>query len=131
MKNHKRPLVYSCSGCSSVAQLANQCAVRLDREQLAEMSCISGVGGGVPALTQLACSGRPILAIDGCALACVKACLTQVGIVPDTHLVLNQMGARKRYHADCGEGEVAMIWQVVRDAVQDLGDMQPVKIDRM
>jgi len=39
------PLVYSCSGCSSAAQLANQLAIRLDREGLAETSCIAGVGG--------------------------------------------------------------------------------------
>ena len=64
------PLVYACSGCSSVAQLANHCAIRLDREGWAEMSCISGVGGGVALLVKLARSGRPILALDGCALGC-------------------------------------------------------------
>ncbi|WP_317850995.1 MULTISPECIES: putative zinc-binding protein, partial [unclassified Pseudomonas] len=41
------PLVYSCSGCSNVAQLANTVALRLDRAGLAEMSCIVGVGGHV------------------------------------------------------------------------------------
>ncbi|TAK94969.1 MAG: zinc-binding protein, partial [Aquabacterium sp.] len=41
-------LVYACSGCSSAAQLANHLAVRLDREGIAEMSCIAGVGGRVP-----------------------------------------------------------------------------------
>jgi uncharacterized metal-binding protein len=34
-------LVYSCSGCSNAAQLANHLAVRLDRTGVAEMS----VGG--------------------------------------------------------------------------------------
>ena len=43
-----RPLIYSCSGCSSAAQLANHVAVRLDRAGVAEMSCIAGVGGDVP-----------------------------------------------------------------------------------
>ncbi len=38
------PLVYACSGCSNVAQLANDLALRLDRARLAEMSCIAGVG---------------------------------------------------------------------------------------
>lgn len=45
-----RMLVYSCSGCSNVAQLANRIAVRMDRTGVAEMSCIAGVGGEVPAL---------------------------------------------------------------------------------
>lgn len=38
------PIVYSCSGCSSAAQLANYLALRLDRSGSAEMSCIAGVG---------------------------------------------------------------------------------------
>ena len=44
------PLVYSCSGCSSAAQMANHLALRLDRAGAAEMSCIAGVGGGVAAV---------------------------------------------------------------------------------
>ncbi len=65
-----RPLVYSCSGCSSAAQLANQIAVRLERSGVAEMSCIAGVGGGVASLVKTACSGRPIIALDGAARWC-------------------------------------------------------------
>ena len=41
------PLVYSCSGCSSAAQMANYLALQLDRQGEAEMSCIAGVGGNV------------------------------------------------------------------------------------
>jgi uncharacterized metal-binding protein len=46
-KEAEKPLVYSCSGCSSSAQMANYLAVQLDRQGLAEMSCIAGVGGNV------------------------------------------------------------------------------------
>jgi len=125
MKTEPLPLVYSCSGCSSVAQLANDCALRLDREKKAQMSCISGVGGGVASLVKLAQSGRPVLALDGCALACVKACLQQAGVVPDVHLVLNQQGARKRFHADATEDEREHIWQQVEDAVQTMQTLEP------
>ena len=59
------PIVYSCSGCSSAAQLANHVALRLDRCGAAEMSCIAGVGGDVPHLMKTARSGRPIIALDG------------------------------------------------------------------
>ena len=107
------PLVYSCSGCSSVAQLANDLAVRLDHEAMAEMSCISGVGGGVPVLVRRARSGRPILALDGCVLACAKACLANVGVEPTRHIVLNQYGATKRYHQDSTDAERAAAWEIV------------------
>ena len=59
------PLVYSCSRCSSAAQMANHVALRLDREGEAEMSCLAGVGGNVPHLVNIARSARPILALDG------------------------------------------------------------------
>ena len=114
------PLVYACSGCSSVAQLANTCAVRLDREGLAEMSCISGVGGGVKSLVKLAQSGRAILALDGCALACASACLSNAGVNPDRHLVLNREGAKKYFHADASVEEVEQVWQVVQHALREL-----------
>ncbi|MDK4679512.1 putative zinc-binding protein [Kingella negevensis] len=61
-----RPLIYSCSGCSDVAQLANDTAVALDHADEFEMSCISGVGGKVPTLVKKAQSGRPMLMIDSC-----------------------------------------------------------------
>ncbi|MCC6353379.1 MAG: hypothetical protein IT577_05805, partial [Verrucomicrobiae bacterium] len=41
------PLVYSCSGASSAAQMANHLAIRLDRMGVAEMSCAAGLGGDV------------------------------------------------------------------------------------
>ena len=128
MSSRALPLVYACSGCSSVAQAANRMAVDLDRVGRAEMSCISGVGGGVRALVKTARSGRPILALDGCALACVKACLATAGVTADVHLVLNQLGAKKRYHADCGDEELAVASALVDEAVATL--QQKIDTDR-
>ncbi|MEO8418912.1 MAG: putative zinc-binding protein [Methylophilaceae bacterium] len=94
------PIVYSCSGCSSVAQMANYIALQLDKQGVAEMSCIAGVGGDVPHLLKIAHSGRPIVALDGCPLACTKGCLARHGIEPDSYHLLNQYGAKKIYHTD-------------------------------
>jgi len=96
----KLPLVYACSGCSSAAQMTNHLALTLDREGIAEMSCIAGVGGGVAALVRTAQAGRRILALDGCVLQCVCACLANAGLVADTHLLLSDYGVKKRQHAD-------------------------------
>lgn len=110
------PLVYSCSGCSSAAQLANHVALQLDRRGVAEMSCIAGVGGDVPYLLKIAHSGRPIVALDGCPLVCVKSCLSRHGIEADRHYQLNQYGVKKRYHADFDLDEAeAVITQVMTD----------------
>lgn len=103
------PLVYSCSGCSSAAQMANQLAVALDRRGLAEMSCIAGVGGDVASLVKLAKSGRPIVALDGCALACVRNCLARHGVSPAVYHLLSEKGVRKKYHQDFDPAEAEAI----------------------
>lgn len=124
MPTRTDPLIYSCSGCSNVAQLANTLALRLDRAGIAEMSCIAGVGGGVPSLVRVARSGRPLVAIDGCKLECAKACLRQVGVEPDLHVMLGDFGIRKRVGEDCSEEQtdrledelVEMVWRLQRQS---------------
>lgn len=125
MKRRDMPIVYSCSGCSSAAQLANRLALMLDRDGHAEMSCIAGVGGGVPGLVKTACSGRPILALDGCAMACVSACLARVGVVPDRHVLLSDHGIRKLKHCDPDPDDVARLYEAV--ALQEIAALSASK----
>lgn len=94
--------------------MANQMALWLDRAGAAEMSCIAGVGGGVAGLVRTAQSGRPILALDGCVLHCVRACLERAGVRPDMHLTLSDHGVRKRKHADFDQEQAQAVY---RDAV--------------
>lgn len=98
MSDNTLPLIYSCSGCSNVAQLANSIAVEMSHRGLVEMSCIAGVGGGVKSLVKKAQSDRKIIALDGCALHCVKHCLENQGVQAHQHLTLNEldMGLKKR-----------------------------------
>ncbi|MCB1989053.1 MAG: putative zinc-binding protein, partial [Burkholderiaceae bacterium] len=109
-----RPLVYSCSGCSSAAQLANHVALRLDRAGVAEMSCIAGVGGDVPSLVRTARSGRPIIALDGCPLNCVQGCLSRHGITADRHYQLQQYGVKKRRHEDFDPAQASTVLEQVK-----------------
>lgn len=107
------PLVYACSGCSGAAQMANALAVRLDREGLAEMSCIAGVGGDVPALLKIARAGRPIIVLDGCRLHCARNCLARHAILPSLHIDLSCEGVRKRMHEDAPAAEAEHVWHAV------------------
>ena len=100
------PIVYSCSGCSNIAQLANRIAVELDREGVAEMSCIAGVGGGVKSLVKKAKSGRKIISLDGCPLHCVKHCLALHDIESTYHYTLTEYGIKKQSHADFSHSDV-------------------------
>jgi uncharacterized metal-binding protein len=90
--------------------MSNALAVRLDRAGEAEMSCIAGVGGHVRKLVKTARAGRPILALDGCHLACVKACLAQHGIEAENHVVLSDLGIKKSYGQDFDPQEADRIY---------------------
>jgi uncharacterized metal-binding protein len=118
-KNEK-PLVYSCSGCSNAAQMANYLALRLGRSGVAEMSCIAGVGGNVKKLVHTALSGRKIIVIDGCPLACSRACLANHSVQPDQFFDLNEFGIKKRVHEDFDKSEADEILQLVQEKIKEL-----------
>jgi len=118
--NKPRALVYACSGCSDVAQLANEVALRLDHEREAEMSCIAGVGGGVPGLVRTARSGRPIVAIDGCQMHCVQHCLANADVAPTEHVRLYEQGLKKRKGALYDEAAIAAVTAQVGELIARL-----------
>ncbi len=91
--------------------MANALALRLNREGLAEMSCIAGVGGGVPALLRVARQPRPVLALDGCALRCVCACLAGAGVQASRGVNLADFGVKKSKHTDFCPDEAERIWR--------------------
>lgn len=117
-------LVYSCSGCSSAAQMANHLAVQLDREGSAEMSCIAGIGGQVPSLLrkleEAVARQRPIMAIDGCALSCVKATLARQQVQPTVHIQLGQQGVSKTYHTDFDSRQAQALLAQVREQITSM-----------
>lgn len=99
----QKPLVYACSGCSMLARVANDLAIVMDREGLVEMSCIAGVGARLKKLVTLAKSGRPILAMDGCELCCVKKTLALHHVEPTWHINLGELGI------DNNDGEICSV----------------------
>ena len=105
-----KPIVYSCSGCSNLAQMAHNISLTLDGDGIAEMSCISGVVGRVKPIMELAESGRIIIAIDGCELGCTKACLHRSGIKTDHYFKISDLGFEKRdkWHDSLTENNIAM-----------------------
>lgn len=98
IKKNNLPLIYSCSGCSSAAQLANDLAIAFDREQRAEMSCVAGVGANIRSLTKKAMRARKRIVLDGCQLSCARQCLQQHNIPIDEHVVLSDLGIEKCLH---------------------------------
>ncbi|NQZ83503.1 MAG: zinc-binding protein [Colwellia sp.] len=96
MTDNKKPIVYSCSGCSNLARMAHDIALNIDSDGLAEMSCISGVIGKVQPIADIAHSGRPIIAIDGCNMGCTKSCLDACALKIDQYFDISSFGFEKR-----------------------------------
>ena len=113
MSIEQRPLVYSCSGASSAAQMANFIAVRLDRLRVADMSCIAGVGGDVKPLVRTAQSGRPIVVLDGCPLQCAAQILRRHGLQAAKHYDLSKAGVKKMAHEDFDPDQAQRVLQQI------------------
>ena len=75
---------------------------------------IAGVGGDVPKLVKLATSGRPILALDGCPLECVRNSLQRHAITPTRHYQLHKYGVKKRNHQDFDPEQAAAVLEHIQ-----------------
>jgi len=95
-EQQQKPIVYSCSGCSNLAQMAHDISLNLDADGIAELSCVAGVVGKVGPLVDLANSGRPVIAIDGCSLSCTKLCLEASNLKADYYYLISDLGFEKR-----------------------------------
>jgi len=126
MNKKSLPLVYSCSGCSQVAQLANRVAVYLDRNQLAEMSCIAGIGGRVKPLMRLARSGRPILVIDGCPLKCAQRSLNAIDIAEDHYILLSEYGLKKHCAEEYGDELYQLVDKIKQEFLDKIIPLHPL-----
>lgn len=110
--------------------MANYIALKLDHDGDAEMSCITGVGGNVPHLMNIARPGRPIIAIDGCPLACTLHCLSERDLSADFHLLLHEQGVKKKYHAAFNQEQADLIASDVTKKARLLFDQQPHSSDK-
>ena len=88
-------LIFACSGAADVGAISDQAARKLTREGAGKMFCLAGVGGRVSGIMKTTESASAILAIDGCALDCVRNCLKQAGITELEHLRLADLGFEK------------------------------------
>jgi uncharacterized metal-binding protein len=105
-------LIFSCSGCADVGELADQAARKLNRDGAGKMFCLAGIGGRVSGILKTTETAQSILVIDGCPLDCTKKTLEQAGFMRINHLRLNDLGFEK------GQTEVsaASIAQVIDKA---------------
>jgi uncharacterized metal-binding protein len=107
-----------------VAQLTNDIAVALDRDGVAEMSCITALGGNIKPLVKKAKSGRKILCLDGCQLRCALNTLARHDISPDYYVQLGELQIKERFNEGCTLRES---YQAMCHVYSILGKAPPVQ----
>jgi uncharacterized metal-binding protein len=88
-------LIFACSGAADVGALSDQAARKMTRDGDGKMFCLAGIGGRVSGIMKTTEAADDILAIDGCPINCVKACLETAGFSDFKHLQLADLGFEK------------------------------------
>lgn len=89
----KRPtLIFSCSGCADVGEIADRVARGLTAGGEGKMFCLAGIGGRVPGIMKTVAEAPALVAIDGCPLDCAASCLAQAGFTGYAHVRLTDGG---------------------------------------
>lgn len=96
-----KPIIYACAGCSGAGQIAYKLALKMDREQVVEMSCLAGLASGKKTFTSKV-KNRQVWIIDGCAIECSKTILKNMGIKETKHIQLHKLGVKKNQDPDEG-----------------------------
>ena len=92
----KPRIVYACSGCADVGELADQVSRKLRKDGFAtpKSSCLAGIGAGLKSFIDAAADARSILTIDGCSVSCAKLVIEKAGLTP-LSVILTDMGVEK------------------------------------
>ena len=120
--NSQLPIVYACSGCSNLAQLANDLALWLHQDGNAQMASIAGVAGHVDTHLAILHSGRPVIALDGCYRGCVSQCLSQEHVDPRWHVQLDSCGIAAQAEGSCSLQETFAAMQYVCEHIGLVAD---------
>lgn len=89
-------IVYACSGCADVGELADQVSRKLRKDGLAtpKSSCLAGIGAGIKPFIDAAQAADQVITIDGCEVGCARKIIENIGLKPHAFF-LTQMGLEK------------------------------------
>jgi len=109
-------MILSCSGCSNVGQIANQCAVDLTKEGFGKMACLAGVGAHLSGFVQSAKDVSQMVAIDGCSVGCAKGILEQADVPLKAYVVLTDLGIEKNKDLNLKQKDINRAKEAIKQA---------------
>ena len=113
-------VILACSGGSNVGQITNEAAKALTGQGVGRMYCAIGVGAGLPNFIQTTGEGTCI-ALDGCAVGCVKRALDNAGLQPQVYLVVTELGIEKQPGFAVSEAQIAQVTEAVQQSLPSGG----------
>jgi uncharacterized metal-binding protein len=117
-------LLFPCSGAADVGEVADQAARAFTKQGLGRMSCLAGVGAGIPSFVEGAANAAHVVAIDGCPQSCASKSLTKAGVAPSVTVQLSSLGFAKG-SAPANTENVARIVDAIRSALIGLPVGEP------
>ena len=90
----KTRLLYSCSGCSDVGEVADKATRKLSSQGFGKMTCLAGIGAHLSGFVASAKGADEAITIDGCPVACAKKNLEHIEVSPKS-FILTEMGLVK------------------------------------
>jgi uncharacterized metal-binding protein len=89
-------IVYACSGCADVGEVADQVSRKLRKDGFAtpKASCLVGIGAGITPFIEAAKAAEHVITIDGCEIVCAKKIIENIGLQPNA-IILTEMGLEK------------------------------------
>lgn len=116
-----KPLVFACTGCSHLAIMANDIALTLDSDGIAEMSCISWLMSASESEIKEKLVDRKVILIEGCGDSCSRDCLTKAGVDIFSHIKLSDLGFAARSASDGSLQENSIAMNHVYSELEKLG----------
>lgn len=106
--------LYPCAGGSNVGQITNEVAKRISVMGEGKFACLAGVGAGTKSFVDSAKVAKNVVAIDGCNAHCAKKTLERAGVTPTVHVVVTDLGVKKKYELECDPADVDTAVKAVR-----------------
>jgi len=107
--------VVTCSGASNVGQIANQAAIMLAKEKVAEFFCLAGVGCHIPGMVKAAKEADLMIAIDGCLVQCAAKTLQHAEIEPAIQVIVTELGIEKSHDIAVDEKACSRVVEKVKE----------------
>lgn len=114
----QKTMILACSGASNVGQLSNQAAVELTREGFGQMFCLAAIGAHLPKFVNYAQKVPSMVAIDGCAVGCIRAILEHAEVPLQNYVVITELGIEKNMNSSLGKADIEKVKQAVRSSTK-------------